>query len=129
MSELIENGLPLEEYLIKYQHGDDTWQPWTTPATVEQARATIIAIRRKKPVSILLLEPIVSLPYHPRALYLLYNSNLIHDCIWLLSRLETQESQSVRQKSELGSILTLESNARFSTMNQDIFSSKLSLSL
>ncbi|KAF8596752.1 hypothetical protein BDV93DRAFT_610717 [Ceratobasidium sp. AG-I] len=94
MSELIENGLPLEEYLIKYQRGEDTWQPWTTPATVEQARATIIAIRRKKPVSTLLLEPIISLTHHPQALYLLYNPNLLHDCIWLLSRLQTQEPQS-----------------------------------
>lgn len=95
MSELIENGLPLKDYLKKYQRGDETWQPWTTPATVEQARATIIAIRRKKPVSTLLLEPIISLTHHPQALYLLYNPNLLHDCVWLLSRLQMQESQSV----------------------------------
>lgn len=122
MSELLENGLPLEQYLIKYQRGDNGWQPWTTPATVEQARATIIAIRKKQPVSILLLEPIISLPYHPQALHLLYNPSLIHDCIWLLSRLQMQESQSVRPCGISFFTLIFEFYARLSHMSLDIFS-------
>jgi hypothetical protein len=82
-------------YMTKYARTDESWQPWTSPATVEQARSTISAIRNRQEVSVLMLESVLSLTEHPGALYILNNSALIQKCILLLHRQQTQESLPV----------------------------------
>jgi hypothetical protein len=82
-------------YLRKYARTDDTWQPWTSPSTVDQARATIEAIRNREDISIPMLQSVVSLTAHPEALHLLNNPRLIQDCILQLYQRQKQDYRYV----------------------------------
>ncbi|KAG8698278.1 hypothetical protein FRC11_014521, partial [Ceratobasidium sp. 423] len=74
------------DYLRKYACSY-TWAPSTSPATIEQAREAIDAIRNKKGISIPQLESAISLTAHFKSLMeLLNNQALIQDCIFHLHR-------------------------------------------
>ncbi|KAG8788088.1 hypothetical protein FRC12_014928 [Ceratobasidium sp. 428] len=78
-------------YLRKYARNDDTWQPWTSPDTVDLARQTVDALRNGKKVSLLQLESVVSLTAHPRSLYILGDLKLVDACIERLVELQRQD--------------------------------------
>lgn len=82
-------------YLKKYARTGDTWQPWTSPVTPDQARSTIKAIRKRQDVSIFELESVISLTEHPNALIMLNSPPLIQECILKLHRQQNIESLHV----------------------------------
>ncbi|KAG8779715.1 hypothetical protein FRC12_023902 [Ceratobasidium sp. 428] len=79
------------DYLRKYARSDDTWQPWTSPDTVDLACQTVDAICNGESFSVLQLESVVSLVAHPESLYILDDSRLVDICILWLVQLQKED--------------------------------------
>ncbi|KAG8732164.1 hypothetical protein FRC10_001189 [Ceratobasidium sp. 414] len=78
-------------YLRKYARTDDTWQPRTSPDTVDLARKTLNAIRNGRELSPSMLESVVSLTAHPQSLCLLNDPMMVQACILRLFRLQRRD--------------------------------------